>query len=973
MKKLLFTLVTFIYCLSSFAQEKEITGVVTDSETGMPIPGANILVKNTTKGVVTDFDGNYSISAEEGATLKFTYIGFKEEEIVVGSDSEINVAMQVSASQLDEVVVVAYGTQTKEEVTASVSTIDAKELTDVTSPDVSTMLQGKVSGVQVIQGSGQPGSVPDIRIRGMSSIDGSVSPLWVVDGVIMHGTPNLNPNEIESLSVLKDASATSLYGSRGANGVVVVTTKQAKVGRSELTVSTRTGFSEFNQGNFEVMNSQQLYNYYEGFGDTFNQNDNEWYNPSLLDRDYDWIDNGTQTGFVQDHNLVFTAGTEKSKTYISLGYYDETGSIKGYEFDKLSFRINQDYKFGERLTLKPKIGLNYSTVDDRQHELHSMLTNMPWDSPYNESGELVNPQENGVPWIGRDKSNYLYDLQWNNSQSQEFNLYANFDLEFKITDHLKFISTNGYTLYRNDGKSYVDPASNSGLADNGRLSQSTARRITRFTNQMLKYSNLWGNHSFTALAAYEYNDYVYDDFSATGQGIVAGTDILNNAANPNSVGGFKNEYALQSFLFNTNYKFDNRYLVQLSIRRDGASNFGEDNQYGTFYSASAGWNIHNEDFFNIDAINELKLRASYGAVGNRPSSLYPQYDLYSLDNTYNGVPVTTPSQLGNEDVGWEKSFQSNFGLDLRLFNRVGLTFDYYIKDTSDLLYFVSIPDVTGYSGYWENIGGVKNTGFEVFLDADVIRNEDFLWSVNFNIGVNTNEVTELLEDQAIIKGNKRLNIGQDINTWYMREWAGVDPENGDPLWEVVDQDTGEVTTTNNWNDATQQEVGTSTPDYYGGFGTAFSYKGLSLSANFAFTSGNLIYNYSRELYDADGAYPTYNQQVLADGWSRWEEPGDIATHPKLVNGGNSLSNKVSSRYLEDGSYLRMRNLRLGYTLPSEWVTTMGMSNLNIYLSGDNLWTLTDFSGMDPEVGVDGTYNALYPVSKRITLGLSLSF
>lgn len=983
MKKHLFvSFITVLCCMVSFAQEKTVSGTVTDAETGMPIPGANVMVQNTTKGAVTDFDGNYSISVEEGVKLLFTYIGYKEKEVVVGDANTINVSMEFSASELDEVVVVAYGTQKKEEVTASVATVSAEELTDITSPDVSSMLQGKVSGVQVLQGSGQPGSVPNIRIRGVSSIDGRVSPLWVVDGVIMHGTPNLNPNEIETISVLKDASATSLYGSRGANGVVVVTTKQAKVGRSQLTVSTRTGFSEFNQGNFELMNSQQMYDNYQQFGDTFNQNDNPWYNPELLQKDYDWVANGTQTGVVQDHNLVFTAGTEKSKTYISLGYYDETGTIKGYEYDRINLRINQDYQVGNRLTLRPKIGLNYSTVDNKQHSLYSILTYMPWDSPYDADGEIVNPQENGVPWIGRDSSNYLYDLQWNYGNSQEFNLLTNFDFEFKITDHFKFISTNGYTLYRADGKTYTDPASNSGSADNGRIYQYTQRRITRFTNQMLKYSNVWGDHNFTALAAYEYNDYVYDSFNATGARIVSGTEILNVAAKPRSVGGVKNDYALQSFLTNVNYGYNNRYLTQISLRRDGASNFGEENRYGTFFSVSAGWNVHNEEFFNVDAINELKLRASYGSVGNRPRSLYPQYNLHSLEQTYNGLPVATPGQLGNEDVAWEKSFQTNIGLDLRLFNRVGLTFDYYIKDTSDLLYFVALPDVTGYSGYWENVGGVKNKGFEVFLDADIVRAENFLWSFNFNIGINRNEITELYEGESIIKGKKRLSKGNDINTWYMPKWLGVDPENGDPLWEVINEETGEVSTTNKFNDATLQDVGTSTPDFTGGFGTLLNYKGVSLSANFAFTKGNQIYNASRELYDADGAYPTYNQQVLTDGWNRWEKPGDIATHPKLIYGGNSLSNKVSSRYLEDGSFLRMRNIRLGYDLPVDWSGSLGLSKLSLFLSGDNLWTITDFSGMDPEVGVDpnqaestgdGVYSTLYPVSKRLTIGLTASF
>lgn len=987
MKNALSFLVFFFFAFFCVRAQNEETvkGVVTD-DTGFPIMGASVVVEGTSAGTSTNMDGEYTITVPEGGTaLEISYLGMISRVVAIDGQTTINVTLKEDVSQLDEVVVVAYGTQKKSDVTASVTSIDAEELNDVTSSDVSTMIQGKASGVQVLQGSGEPGSVPSIRVRGVSSIDGRVSPLWVVDGVIMHGTPNLNPNEIESISVLKDASATSLYGSRGANGVVVVTTKQAKTGRSELTISTKTGFSQFNQGNFEVMNSRQMYDYYNAFGDTFDREQNAWFNESLLNRDYDWIGNGTQTGVVQDHNLVFTAGTEVTKTYISLGYYDETGTIKGNDFDKLSFRLNHDYKVNDKLTLKPKVGLNYSTREKQQHSMYSMTTYMPWDLPYDDGGNIVNPQEDGVSWIGRDNNNYRYDLQWNYSEGQEFNLYTNFDIEYRFSDHWSFISTNGYTLYKYDSKSYTDPRSNSGLADNGRLYQFNSKRITRFTNQMLKYINSWGDHSLTALVAYEYNDYVYQDFSATGRGIVPGTEILDNAAGPKEVTGGKNEYALQSLLFNSNYAYADRYLAQLSVRRDGASNFGENNQYGTFYSASAGWNIHNENFFNIDAVNQLKLRVSFGAVGNRPRSLYPQYGLYSLKNTYNGVPVATPDQLANEDVSWEKSYQTNIGLDTRLFDRIGLSLDYYIKNTSDLLYFVTIPDVTGYSGYWENIGGVRNRGFEAVVDADIIRKDNFLWTFNFNIGVNRNEVTELLDGEPIVvAGNrKRLNEGDDVNTWYMRKWMGVDPENGDPLWEMIDKETGERSLTNNWNDATPQNVGSSTPDFYGGFGTMVQSHGISLSANFAFTRGNQIYNYNRELYDADGAYPTYNQQVLTNGWNRWEEPGDNATHPKLVHGGNKLSNKLSSRYLEDGSFLRMRNIRLGYELPEKWINSIGLGRLNIYVSGDNLWTLTDFSGMDPEVGVnpdsaqkstaDGVYSSLYPVSRRITFGLNASF
>lgn len=968
-----FNLTVFFFLLVGFAyaQQVKVTGKVTDSESGDPLPGVNVLIKSTSKGDVTDSDGIYSIEVEKGDVLTYSFVGYKTTEVEVGDNTSIDVALTFSFAELDEIVVVAYGNKKKSDVTSSVASVGGDELNDVTTPDVSTMLQGKASGVQVVSGSGQPGSSPSIRIRGVGSLNGSVSPLWVVDGAIYHGTPNLNPNEIESLSVLKDASATSLYGSRGANGVIVVTTKQADVGQSNLSVTAKTGFSTFNQGNFELMNSQQLYDYYGTFANP-DQIPTD-ISDDVLTNDFDWFSNGTQTGIVQDHSLTYTAGTAQSKTFISLGYYDEEGSVKGYTFDRLSFRLNHDYNVNERLTLKPKLAANYSSRFNQQHSLYQMYTNMPWDSPYAENDELLNPQDASVTWYGRDRSNYLYDLQWNYSEGKELNLFSNFDFEFDLTDNLTFISTNNVTFYNTHGKSYTDPLSNSGQANDGILSTSGARRITRFTNQLLKFAETFGNHNVTALVAYEYNDYVYESFGGTGYGIISGAEILDNAAEPASVSGFKNDYALQSVLFNADYAFDDRYLAQFSVRRDGASNFGRNNQYGTFYSASAGWNIHNEAFFNVSAINALKLRVSYGAVGNRPSSLYPQYDLYNLSNTYNGQPVTTPSQLGNDDLSWEKSYQTNIGLDTRLFDRLDLSLEYYDKNTSDLLYFVQLPSISGYTGYWENIGGVRNSGVEANLNLEIIKQTDFSWSVGFNIGSNTNEVTELYDDQEIDRGTKVSRVGEDYNSWFMAKWLGVDAETGAPLWERVDPETGEISQVTNWNDATKQIVGTSTPDFYGGFNTALNYRGLTLSATFAFSKGGMIYNASRELYDSDGAYPTYNQMVLKDEWSRWEQPGDDATHPQAFYGGNNLSNKVSSRYLEEGTYLRMRNVRLGYSLPLDWVSNIGMSRAQIYVTGDNLLTITEFSGMDPEVGIGGTYSSLYPISKRFAVGLNLSF
>ena len=975
MIKLLSNLFFALFLVGAAFSQNEITGVVTDSDSGSPIPGVTVQVKGTSIGAVTDFDGNYNIMGDVGEVLVFSYLGFSPKEVTISNDRIINVSLQPSTSELDEILVVGYTEQKKSSITSAVSEVTSDELTDVTTSDVSTMLQGKAAGVQVVQGSGQPGSLPSVRIRGLTSINGGTNPLWVVDGVIVHGTPNLNPNEVESISVLKDASATALYGSRGANGVVVVTTKQARLDQNTLRVSSRLGYSYFNNGNFETMNSRQLYDYYQSFGNP--NNIPEGVDEGVLSNDYDWFENGTQTGVIQDHNLSFTGGNDKSKTFLSLGYYNETGTLKGYKYDRVSARLNHDYKVGDKLTLKPKVAVNYNKRNNRQHSLYALYTYMPWDLPTDEEGEIINPQnlQNAQVWYGRDNANYLYNLQFDYSNSREFNLFSNMDLEYQILPDLKFISTNSVTFYYADGMSYTDPKSTAGLANNGQLYKYSNKRITNFTNQMLKYSKDFGAHRLNALLAYEYQDYKYTSNGATGYGIVSGTSILDNAATPGAVSGTTNDSALQSVLFNADYGYDNRYLAQFSVRRDGASNFGKDNQYGTFYSGSLGWNIHNESFFNVETIDQLKLRASYGAVGNRPAALYPQYDLYSLQSTYNGLPAPSPYQYGNDDLAWEISYQTNIGIDTRFYDRIALSLEYYNKDTSDLLYYVSLPSTSGYNGYYENIGGVVNKGFEANLSVTIFPHtkNGFGWTLTGNMGTNSNEVTELFEDADIDRGTKLSRVGEDYNTWFMRKWLGVDPDTGSPLWEVVDPENGERSETTDYNAATKQIVGTSTPDFYGGFSSMMHYKGFSLSANFNFSKGGYIYHSSRELYDADGAYPTYNQQVLQDGWSRWEEPGDMATHPQALYGGNNLSNKTSSRYLEDASYLRMRNIRLGYSFPKVWLNNLKLGSFELYITGDNLLTLTDFSGTDPEVGIDGYASSQYPVSKRLAFGLNVSF
>lgn len=981
-----------LFCLKNvLAQQEKIQGRVIDRQ-GNPLPGVSVVEKGVSNnGTQTNAEGGFSLVLQGNVkTLVVTYVGFIPREVSVGTQSSLHITLQEDVSALDEVVVTGYGTQKRQNLTGSIATVRSEKLQDITSPNVSNMMQGKVAGVDVAANTGRPGAQPTVRIRGKSSISSSVDPLWVVDGVIWQGVPNLNPQDIESISVLKDAAAAALYGSRGANGVMVVTTKSAKgEGTSTISANARSGVAVFNTGKFNVMDGQELYDYYSQFSNPTSIPD--YFNEDLLKTNTNWVDLGSQNGLTQDYNVSYMGSTEKTKVYMGGNYYKEKGSVKGYGYERFSGRMNLDYQVNKRLTLKPKLSATYTKTDDRQHSLYDMFRYLPWDKPYNDDGSAINPQATGTTWYGRDFNNYLYDLQWNYTRGTNFNGLANLDLEYKITDDLSFISTNNVAYVNAESLGYTDPQSNAGLSTNGQIQQINAKRTTRFTNQMLNYQHNFGKHQLNALAAYEYSDYHYSDMDGIGVGIVAGASTLSAASEPLSLTGAKFNYRFQSFLMNANYSYDDRYNLQVSFRRDGASRFGESSQYGNFYAISGSWNIHNEAFFQLEQVDYLRLKLAHGSVGNTPLSIYPQYELYSLSAQYNGVPAAYPNQLGNTDLAWERAYDTNAGIEFGLFNKLQGTFELYNKSTSDLLHFVPLPAVSGFSGYWDNIGAVRNRGIELTLGADIFKTKDFSWHVDANIGRNKNKITELYNGRQI-SGFRIIEVGQDIDTWYMRKWAGVNAENGDPQWEIINPESGEVSLTNNYSESTLQRVGTSTPDFFGGFATNLTYKGAYVSANLSYSVGADVYNYGRETFDSDGAYPTYNQQVLKGDWTRWSPDNPNATHPRLVYGGNANSNKTSSRYLEDASYLRLRNITAGYNFPETITKRLGLKALSAYVSIDNLITITGYSGVDPEAAINGSVysptldysekgtgfgvssdtQSPYPLPKRFTFGINLS-
>lgn len=978
--------------MEKMQQAVKITGRVVDSATGEPVIGANVLVKGTFTGTTTDADGNFVLEAAPGVTLAVSYIGYVNQEIKAKPEN-MTVRLREDMQTLDEIVVVGYGTQRKESLTGAMQTLKNEKLTDITTPSVENMLNGKAPGVYVAPGSGQPGSAGAVVIRGTATISGSAAPLWVVDGVIVgDAAGELNPADIESMTILKDAASTAIYGSQGANGVIVVTTKRAKTGKMSLNVSAKWGISRLNNGKLEMMDGAELYDYYQSFANVEKINFPRW-NAELRNADFDWWKLATHTGFTQDYNVSLAGGNEQLKSFLSIGVYDESGAVKGYDYTRYNFRLKTDYTPFKWLTVKPQLAGSKRDIDDKQYSVTAMYTMFPWDNPYDAEGNPVPNYYEG--WVNSNSTNYLYDLQWNKSGSSAYEFMGNFDFDIRFTDWLVFSSVNNYKFLDIASRSYTDPRSNNGEGVNGRLTEESRRTIRRYTNQILRFDKTFGKHSVNALAAYEYNDYSYKKNETVGTGFVPGLEVLDVTAIPEKTAGSLTKWAMQSYLFNANYAYDNRYLAQLSFRRDGASNFGDHAKYGNFFSVSAGWNINREHWFHAAWVDVLKLRASYGSVGNRPFELYPQYDLYSAGKTYsyNGIPGLLISQVGNKDLTWEKTYTTGVGVDVNLFdNRLYLVGDFYNKYTSNILYKVPVTGITGVTRLWQNVGEMVNRGFEFTLGGDIIRTRDWKWSLDFNMGYNYNELKKLYDgmsengiiasDNSGIAGtvDKLLKPGYSVDTYYIREWAGVNPETGAPQWYATDAGGNRVVT-GKYAQADQVILGKSTPDVFGGFSTDLSWKNFDLNANFNFSIGGKIYNYSRQEYDSDGTYTDRNQMKLPGDWSRWEKPGDIATHPVPSYNNSSNSNKASSRYLEDAGFLKLRSLTVGYTvqLPQYYIR-----NLRVFLTGENLFCVTSYSGVDPELPayddenkiskVQSTTGAsVYPSVRKFMLGLSVTF
>ncbi|MCD8136312.1 MAG: TonB-dependent receptor, partial [Parabacteroides gordonii] len=937
-------------------QTRRVTCVVEDALG--PVTGASVIVKGTTTGNVSDTDGKVVLEGlKRGDIIQVSFVGYITQEIPYTGQANIKIDLKEDSQALEEVVIVGYGVQKKESLTGALQTLKEEKLTDITTPSVENMLNGKVSGVYVAPGSGQPGSSGAVVVRGKATLSGSTAPLWVIDGVIVgDGAGLLNPSDIETMTILKDAASTAIYGSEEANGVILITTKAAKSGKIQINASAKLGISTLNNGKQEMMNGAELYDYYASFNNPEMVAFPRW-NSELRNSNFDWWDLATQSGFTQDYNISLSGGNDQLSSYFSVGYYDEEGAVKGYDYSRYTFRYRSNYKPFKWLTIKPSVSGAMRTVEDAQYSVTSMYSMFPWDSPYKENGELVPDRYPG--WVNSQQTNYLNDLSYgNHTDYKTYEFLGNLDFDIKITDWLTFRSVNSFQYTNYYYQSYSDPRSNGASGVNGRIEEYQSNTSRRYTNQLLNFNKMFGKHSVDAVLAYEFKDYQGKAIKAIGTGFVPGFEVLDVTALPEKVGGSLTESAVQSYFFRGNYSYDNRYVAELSLRRDGASNFGSDARYGNFYSVSGGWNISREHWFNAKWVDALKVRASYGIMGNRPGDYYPQYALYSISANYDGIPGTLISQVGNPNLTWEETATFGIGVDANLFNnRLRIVFDYYNKYTTDVLYKTPLSGLTGVTSRWQNIGEISNKGIELTIGGDIIRTKDWSWSLEANVGHNKNTVEKLYGDdpnmEVIIDGgigiageaSKILKVGYSSDAFYVKEWAGVNPENGAPQWYTTAEDGSRVIT----DDYTKADLvisKPSTPKLFGGFNTSLSWRNIDLNAVFGFSLGGKIYNYSRQEYDADGTYTDRNQMKLKDGWNRWEKPGDIATHPVPSYNNQSKANSPSSRYLEDSDYLKLRSLTIGYnlSLPKYYI-----QNMRIFFAGENLFTVTGYSGVDHDI------------------------
>ncbi len=999
MKRLTLLIVgLFLGLLTIAAQDIQITGTVTSADDGLPLPGVSVVEKGTTRGTITDLDGNYSVFVSENAqTLVFSFVGMKTQEIAINGRSSIDVVLEQDVLGLDEVFVVAYGVQRREAKTGSVGVVGNDQIRDIPETSFDKMLSGKVAGVVVSTQTGQPGSETEVRIRGISSILAGNQPLFVIDGVpVMEGNQNyftntgnalssLNPNDIESVSILKDAAAASIYGSRAANGVVLITTKSVKAGESKVNFRLSTGFDKLaNDNGFGVMSPKEYLTWARDAVVNAGKNPDDPSNPryyyplSLMDSvTTDWFDVLTRTGKTYSAELSVEGGNEKTTHYFSGTYENLDGVFYGVNYQKFQTRVNVDHKISDRFKMGTRINASNTVTNDVAMQslyfvnpLFGATIISPFSRNKNDDGTYnfdIPENFNTNPRATAD-----YDDQWEKQNRFLGNIY----LEYTFFDGLAFRTTNNYEYTDGEGRRYWSPEADP-TTDLGYLQTSRTKYAQMTTSNTLTFNRSFGSHNLQTIAGEEAMKYQDNRYWLTSPDVDPNIPFpTTSTSEADEVDYFEDAFTLLSYFGLLYYNFDSRYYLQASIRTDGCSRFGSDNRWGTFWSVGASWNVHEESFAeNLDFINQLKLRASYGLSGNYNIGNYDQYGLYTTEQ-YNGTNGLVPSQPANPDLGWETNREYNLGLDYALFSKFTGSFDYYTRYTEDMLLDYPLSHTSGFTSIRTNVGEVKNQGWEFLVNWNAYNTQDFNFELGFNISHNKSEILDLGKDQQFINpNNNRIihKVGESLYSFYLYDYAGVNPANGEALWWSEDPDTGgRGELTNSYAQARRYVAGSPEPKFTGGINPRVSWKGISLDVSTEFKVGQQVLIEENRYANGDGYLWPGNQVNTALDY--WKKPGDITRNPKPVADNSSNSSGYrSTRWMFEGDYFRIKNVTLSYNLPKNVVNSMKLSKLRVYASALNPYTFHDVDFWDPERGEDGTGFGIYPLTKKLVFGIEMSF
>lgn len=992
MRKLLFLLITV--CTIAFAADaRTVKGKVVNASDNEPLIGATVMPVGQGQGVATDVDGAFVLNiANSVKQIKVSYVGYVTKTVNV-SDNML-VALETSDHTLDDVVVVGYGSQKREAKTGAITTVKADEIKDVPATSIDKMLSGKLAGVMITSSSGQPGSGTSIRVRGTSSINAGNNPLYVVDGIPVSSgdeadlvnTNNaiaaINPSDIESVTVLKDAAAASVYGSRAANGVILITTKSGQAGKNTFNVRARFGVSALaNDNNVGIMTGQELLQYQRDAVINAGKNPDDptvgasYYRPyELLSRPQtNWMDHFTRLGKMQEYEISASGGSNKTTYYSSLNYHDNQGIYYGVDYKKIGARFNVDHELSQYLKTGVRMNLGYTYSEDipmqslyYSNPAFAGMTLLPWTPAYDENGN----HNTDIP--ENSYTNPRATAEYDDQSEKTYNIQGNIYLEWKPLRQLTLRTNNGAEMKFKEGRRYWSlEASN--YADGYPVLQTTNTQYrTLTTSNTATWQDVYNDvHNLRVLVGQEATHDTYHYYYGSSDGL--NPNIPYHSSGSNYELGYGNSTAtLMSFLGIADYNYDGRYYLQLSGRYDGSSKFGKNKQWGFFYAIGASWNAHNEAFMQEykSWLNMAKLRVSYGINGNDNIGSYGQYGVYA-SSYYNGVTGLIPSTPANPDLSWEKNKSLNVGIDFGFVNRVTGSIDFYTRKTDDMLLSKTQSSTSGFNSILSNIGSMRNTGIEFQVDVNIIDNKDWQWNAGFNLSHNKTKILELSGEEFLsYSGDSRLRhvVGKSMFTFYLRDYYGVNPVNGEALWVAED---GSLS--NNMSDARWIYAGSPEPKLTGGINTTVSWKNFSLSAVGEFKVGNKVYIGAEYSYlNSDGTQMSMNQMTSALNY--WKKPGDTNCNPKPIAGNTTNSNNMGSdRWLENGSYFRIKDVTLSYTLPKNLLKKAGISNVRVYGSGMNLYTFHDVNFWDPERGVAGLGYGIYPVTKTFVLGLDVTF